>query len=171
MSAATVVASHRIAACEFPAPDQLVSRSAKEQFCGTWKLVSWKIEQANGELLDPPLGPDPLGWIMYQPGGHMSVVLMRSDRPKFASNNLIEATPEEVDTAFEGYISYCGSYEVNEQQRFVIHRLQLSWFPNLVGTEQKRFFEFAGDRLTLTTPPLTVFGEAQVHRLIWQRLM
>ena len=101
----------------------------------------------------------------------MSVVLMRSDRPTFASNNLIEATPEEVDTAFEGYISYCGSYEVNEQERFVIHRLQLSWFPNLVGTEQKRFFEFAGDRLTLTTPPLTVFGEAQVHRLIWQRLM
>ena len=67
----------------------------------------------------------------------------------FASNNLIEATPEEVDTAFEGYISYCGSYEVNEQERFVIHRLELSWFPNLVGTEQKRFFEFAGDRLTL----------------------
>jgi Lipocalin-like domain len=171
MSAATAVASHRIAAREFPAPDQLVSRSAKEQFSGTWKLVSWEIEQANGELLDPPLGPDPLGWIMYQPGGHMSVVLMRSDCPKFASNNLIEATPEEVETAFEGYISYCGSYEVNEQERFVIHRLQLSWFPNLVGTEQKRFFEFAGDRLTLTTPPLTMFGEAQVHRLIWQRLM
>ena len=101
MSAATVVASHRIAAREFPAPDQLVSRSAKEQFSGTWKLVSWKIEQANGELLDPPLGPDPLGWIMYQPGGHMSVVLMRSDRPKFASNNLIEATPEEVEPPFK----------------------------------------------------------------------
>jgi hypothetical protein len=171
MSAATAVASHRIAAREFPAPDQLVSRSVKEQFSGTWKLVSWKIEQANGELIDPPLGADPLGWIMYQPGGHMSVVLMRSDRPKFASNNLMEATPEEAETAFEGYISYCGSYEVNEQERFVIHRLQLSWFPNWVGTEQKRFFEFADDRLTLTTPAITVLGEAQVHRLIWQRLM
>jgi len=171
MSAATAVASHRIAAREFPAPDQLVSRSVKEQFSGTWKLVSWKIEQANGELIDPPLGPDPLGWIMYQPGGHMSVVIMRSDRPQFASNILIEATPEEIETAFEGYISYCGSYEVNEQDRFVIHRLQLSWFPNWVGTEQKRFFEFADDRLTLTTPPLTVLGEAQVHRLIWQRMM
>ena len=101
----------------------------------------------------------------------MSVVLMRSDRPKFASNNLMEATAEEVETAFEGYISYCGSYEVNEQEHFVIHRLQLSWFPNWVGTEQKRFFEFADDRLTLKTPPVTVLGEAQVHRLIWQRLM
>jgi hypothetical protein len=36
--------------------------------------------------------------------------------------------------------------------------------------EQKRFFEFADDRLILKTPPLMVFGETQVHRLIWQRL-
>jgi Lipocalin-like domain len=100
----------------------------------------------------------------------MSVMLMRSDRRNFASNNLMEATPEEIEVAFEGYVSYGGSYEINEQERFVIHRLQLSWFPNLVGTEQKRFFEFAGDRLTLKTPPLTVFGEAQVHRLVWERL-
>ena len=83
----------------------------------------------------------------------------------------MEATSEEVRIAFEGYISYCGFYEVNEQERFVLHNLQLSWFPNWVGTEQKRFFEFAGDRLILKTPPVTVLGEAQVHRLIWQRLM
>jgi len=108
---------------------------------------------------------------MYQPAGHMCVALMRPDRPKFVSDNLREATPEEVETAFEGYISYCGSYEVNERERFVIHSLQLSSFPNLVGTEQKRFFEFAGDQLILETPPITVLGEAQVHRLIWQRLM
>jgi hypothetical protein len=152
-----------------PMSDRL--RSEKEQFAGTWKLVSWKLEQPDGEPIDTPLGPNPLGWIMYHPAGTMSVVLMRPDRPKFASNNLMEATPEEIKAAFEGYISYCGSYEVNEEERFVIHRLQLSWFPNLVGTEQKRFFAFSGDRLTLKSPPLTLLGEAQVHRLVWQRLM
>jgi Lipocalin-like domain len=57
----------------------------------------------------------------------MSVMLMRSDRRNFASNNLMEATPEEIEVAFEGYVSYGGSYEINEQERFVIHRLQLSW--------------------------------------------
>jgi hypothetical protein len=146
------------------------SGSAKQQFTGTWKLVSWKIERPNGELIDPALGPNPPGWIMYQPGGHACVAIMRPDRPKFASNNVVGGTPQEVKAAFEGYIGYCGSYEVNEQERFVIHRPQLSWFPNLLGTEQKRFFEFAGDRLTLKTPPLTLFGEVQVHRLIWERL-
>jgi len=145
-------------------------RSAKEQFPGTWSLVSWKIELADGDIIEPPLGPDPLGWIMYHPAGHMSVTIMRPDRPRFASDNLLEAAPEEIEAAFAGYLSYCGSYEVNEQERFVVHRLQLSWFPNFVGTEQKRFFEFAGDRLSLTSPPLTLVGEAQIHRLVWQRL-
>ena len=171
MSVAASAGPHRIVAPEVPASDQAAARSVTEQFAGTWQLVSWKIEQANGQLMDPSLGPDPRGWIMYHPGGHMSVVLMRPDRPNFASDNLMEATPEEVEAAFAGYVSYCGSYEVNERERFVIHRIELSWFPNLIGTEQKRFFAFAGDRLTLETPPLTLLGDAQVHRLVWQRLM
>lgn len=150
--------------------DRPVLRSVKEQFVGTWKLVSWKIEDANDTMTDSPLGPNPLGWIMYDPAGRLSVALMRPDRPNFASNLLTEATPEEIKSGFEGYIGYCGYYDVNEQERFVIHRLQLSWFPNWLGTEQKRYFEFEGDQLTLRTPPLTVVGVAQVHSLIWQRL-
>jgi Lipocalin-like domain len=98
------------------------------------------------------------------------VALMRPDRPKFASNNLVEATPEEIKAGFEGYMGYCGSYEVNERERFIIHHLQLSWFPNWVETDQKRYFEFTGNRLTLKSPPVTFLGAAQVHRLIWERL-
>jgi hypothetical protein len=48
---------------------------------------------------------------MYQPGGKMCVALMRPDRPKFAFNNLMESTPEEIKVGFEGYLGYCGSYE------------------------------------------------------------
>jgi lipocalin-like protein len=170
ISIAAAAVPHRIAAPERLVSNRLAARSATEQFSGTWALVSWKIEQAGGALVDSPLGADPRGWIMYDSAGHMSVVLMRLDRPTFASNNLMDATPEEVAAAFAGYVSYCGSYEVNEQERFVIHRIELSWFPNLIGTEQKRFFAFAGDRLTLETPPLTLLGDAQIHCLVWQRL-
>jgi len=156
---------------ESPAHDQPAARSAHEQFCGTWRLLSWTIAQADGAVIDSPLGRDARGWIMYHSAGHMSVALMRPDNPKFASDDLSEATPEEIKAAFRGYVGYCGSYEVNEREGFVIHRLQMSWFPNLVGTEQKRFFAFAGDRLTLKTPPMTLLGKDQVHRLVWQRLM
>jgi hypothetical protein len=143
--------------------------SVKEKFIGTWKLLSWKIEQA-GELIDSSFGPNPAGWIMYQRDGRMSVNIMRSDRSKFASNNLTEATSEEIKSGFEGYFSYCGSYDVNVPKGFIIHHLELSAFPNWVGTDQKRYFEFSGDRLTLKTPPFTLSGRDQVHRLIWERL-
>ena len=155
---------------EYFSPNWRSSRSVKAQFIGTWKLVSWKVEQADGEVTDSPLGPNPLGWIMYQPGGRMCVAVMRPDRPRFASNNLMEATPEETKIGFEGYYSYCGSYEVNERERFIIHHLQLSWFPNWVETDQKRHFEFTGNRLTLKTPPVTVMGAIEVHSLVWERL-
>jgi hypothetical protein len=172
MSVGTAAAaSRRYPGREFRVHDECAARSLKERFFGRWKLVSWKIEQTNSDPIDPPIGPNPLGWIMYHPGGYMCVALMRPERPQFVSNSLMEATPEEVKAAFDGYVSYCGSYEVNAQERFVIHRLELSWFPNWVGTEQKRFFEFAGDRLTLTTPPLPELGDARVHRLIWQRVI
>jgi len=59
----------------------------KEKFVGTWTLLSWKIEQAGGEIIDSPLGPNPAGWIMYQRDGRMSVNIMRSDRAKFASDS------------------------------------------------------------------------------------
>ena len=170
MTVAAAAAPQRIAAPTLVAPEQPAPRSATEQLSGTWQLVSWNIQQADGEPIDSPLGGDPRGSIMYDGRGHMSVALMRPDRPTFASDNLTDATPEEIAAAFAGYVGYCGSYEVNEQQRFVIHRIELSWFPNLVGTQQKRFFALAGDRLTLETPPLTLLGDAQVHRLVWQRL-
>jgi hypothetical protein len=142
----------------------------KEKFIGTWTLQSWKIEQIGGKFTDSTLGSNPVGWIMYQRDGHMSVNLMRSDRPNFASNNLMDATSEEIKSGFEGYVSYCGPYEVNAPGGFVIHHLALSSFPNLVGTNQKRYFEFSGDRLTLKTPPFTFLGRDQIHHLIWKRL-
>src|SRR6516165_12816161 len=119
------------------------------------------------ETANNPYGPTPSGWIMYHPDGNMCVAIMRPDRPKFVSNNAVGGTPDEIKAAFEGYFSYCGSYEVNKQEAFVIHRIQVSSFPNWLATEQKRFFEIAGDRITLSTSPITGFGGTEVHRLVW----
>jgi Lipocalin-like domain len=152
------------------APHQPALRAITARFCGTWRLMSWTIEQADGARVAHPMGPDPLGQIMYRPDGQMSVALMRSDCQKFASDNLTAATPDEAKTALEGYLGYCGAYEIDAQARVVVHRIALSSFPNLVGTEQRRYFAFAGDQLTLWTAPLTVLGEARVHRLTWGRL-
>ncbi len=48
----------------------------------------------------------------------------------------------------EGFVAYAGRYSFRGDR--VIHHVELSLFPNWVGTDQQRWVELAGDRLTLS---------------------
>jgi len=139
-----------------------------EKFIGSWKLVSSEFRRSDGEV-NYPLGRDAVGLLMYDATGHMSAQLMRSNRPKFASDDHLKATPAEIKSAFEGYIAYHGTYEVNEEEGTVIHHVEGSPVPNWVGAPLKRFFEFSGNRLTLSTPPIPMGGKQVVGLLVWER--
>ena len=52
----------------------------------------------------------------------------------------------------------------------VVRHVELSLFPNWVGSDQERFVELAEDRLALSASPLLLAGRYQVPRLIWERL-
>ncbi len=107
---------------------------------------------------------------MYDIHGYMSGHVMRRDRMSFASGDPLQGSAEETRTAFQGYMAYCGTYDVNESKRTIAHILECSLFPNWGGTIQTRFFEFSGNRLLLTTPPLTLGGHQQTVRALWERL-
>ena len=142
---------------------------AKEEFIGTWKLVSFALQRSNGAVTYP-FGKDAVGMLMYDAAGYMSVQLVRTDRPTFASGHRSKATPAELKAAFKGLITYFGTYEIDEQEKTITHQLESSSFPNWVGTCQTRSFQFFDDRLTLSTP-LTLWGGDQVTAiLIWERV-
>jgi hypothetical protein len=48
--------------------------------------------------------------------------------------------------------------------------VELSQFPNWVGTDQKRTVELSGDLLILSASPLLLAGTQQVPRLVWERV-
>ena len=141
----------------------------KEQFVGTWKLISFELRRSDGAV-SYPLGQDPAGMIMYDAQGHMSGHVMRRDRTSFASEDPLQGSADEIRTALEGYMAYCGTYDVNEQKGTIAHILECSLFPNWVGTIQTRFFEFSENRLLLTTPPLMLGGHQQIVHALWERL-
>jgi len=141
----------------------------KDEFVGTWKLVSLEVRQSDGQIVYP-YGRDVIGVISYDARGNMSVQLMRSDRPAFAINDPQKGTPEEIKAAFEGFISYFGTYEIDEEKGAVTHRVRGSSFPNWVGSDQIRFFEFSGNRLTLRARPIQLGGIAATSLLIWERV-
>ena len=140
----------------------------KEQFIGSWKLVSSEFRTSDGDV-SYPLGKDAVGLIMYDNKGYVSAQIMRPDRPNFASSDHLKGTPAEMKSAFEGYVAYYGTYEVDEKKRTIAHHLQASLFPNWVGTIHERFYEFFSNRLTLTTPPMPMGGKEVVGLLIWER--
>jgi hypothetical protein len=135
---------------------------------GTWRLVSWENRGVVGGEVSYPLGKDAVGYIMYGQDGYMFVAIMRPDRARFAAEDLFGGGAEERAQAAATYVSYCGRYELRGDT--VVHRVELSLFPNWVGVEQERLVEVAGDRLILSTRPTLFGGLQRTAHLIWERV-
>lgn len=140
----------------------------KDNFAGTWMLVSSEIKLADGTMVHP-YGENPIGMLIYDKSGHMSAQVMNPDRPLFVSGDPRNGTPEEVKAAFDGYIGYFGNYEVDEQEGSVTHHVLGCHVPNWVGQNQRRLFAFSGNRLTLKTPPIPTSGTTFTFTLVWER--
>ena len=132
-----------------------VAQSAKD-VVGTWTIASADA-----------FGPTPKGALIFDANGRYSLMLMRPDLPKYASNNRTKGSPEEYQAIGSGSISYYGTYSVSGSD--LILRIEYSSFPNWNGTEQKRTnFTLKGDELTYTNTAPSVGGPAAV--LVWRRV-
>ena len=142
---------------------------ADHRFIGTWRLVSSEFRRSDDTIVYP-YGDDAIGLLIYAATGHMAVQLLRAHRPLFAAGDPYRGTPEEIKAAFEGYIAYFGSYEVNEAEGVVTHHVHGASFPNWIGGDQQRFFAFAGNQLILSTPPILAGSSTMTGVLIWERV-
>jgi hypothetical protein len=135
---------------------------------GGWTLVEWAAVADDGSR-QQPMGDEPFGLLTYSADGTMVGVMGRGGRRRFASDDVTGGTAEERAAAFETCIAYGGSYAVDGDH--VIHRVEVSLFPNWVGTEQRRRWELSDDGacLTLTSPALVLGGTTRIQRLVWRR--
>jgi hypothetical protein len=140
----------------------------REQLTGTWRLISWETRKVDGSI-SHPYGEQPVGQLMYDSAGNMSAAIMRTDRPKFSISDKFRGTSAEIQSAFEGFEAYFGTYKVNEEERSVSHHVEGGLLPNLAGATLKRFVELSDNRLTLSTPPISYGGETIVAVLMWER--
>ncbi len=130
---------------------------------GTWTLVSETAHQ--GDKTTQPLGPNPLGSMMLDKGGHFMLLISRRDLPKFAAGKRDSGTPEENKAVLSGLLAFVGTYTVNEGV-LTLHP-EASTFPNWIGSDQKRYFSIAGDEMKWTnrTPAIG----AEVVEVVWKR--
>ncbi|MDQ2742013.1 MAG: lipocalin-like domain-containing protein [Chloroflexota bacterium] len=141
---------------------------SREQFVGTWKLSSCIWTDSAGRL-SYPYGHDPQGYLIYTSDGFVAVNFMSANRRRFVSDDPLGGSIEERRAGKKTYQSYCGTFEVGGD--CVIHHVEVSLFPNWVGSKQERFYRFSGNQLTLSTHPLLLRGAEHRAELVWERVL
>ena len=137
-----------------PASSGAAAQSAKD-VVGTWTLASADV-----------FGPNPKGSLMFDANGRVSAVLMRSDLPKYASNNRNQGTAEENKATVQGMIVWFGTYSVSGTD-LILH-IEGSSFPNWNGSNQKRTnLSVTGDELRWTQPTPSMGGPPV--QVVWKR--
>ena len=134
----------------------------------TWRLLDCYGKWTDGRITYP-YGEHAEGQLMYNDRGAFSGQIAGSGRPVFESGNLLKGTPEEIKKAFEGYIAYYGTYEVDENNNLITHHVENGLFPNWVGDNQTRTYKFEGENLRLNTQPIKGSRADLTVTLLWER--
>jgi len=140
-------------------------KSIKEQLVGAWSYVSSNATRPDGSSL---WGEKAKGLIILTEEGYFSWQVFRSDRPQFASNNRLNATPDELKATNQGSLAYFGTYSIDETTKTVTFRTQASTFPNSEGEVLKRVItKLTADELIYINPATTLGARIEA---IWERV-
>jgi len=132
----------------------------RKTIVGTWKLVSSKMVDVDGQV-SYPLGQEPQGMLTYLEGGGMSVQNMPAD------GYLSQTTDGEV-AALETYGAYSGRYELAGGDK-IIHHIENSIHPDWNNLKQERSIKIESGRLTLISPLLAVNNKLQMAHMTWKK--
>ena len=135
---------------------------------GTWLLEKYKVTLEDGR--DYRLwGEDAQGVIIYLDNGYMSVHVSRVDVPQFESNDFLRGTEAEVRASFEGYTTYYGKYNYDEENSVVYHEVIRALYPNWCGVTHTRYATITDRQLILRTTTINIDGVGGVMEMFWRK--
>jgi hypothetical protein len=115
-----------------------------------------------------PYGPSPAGIITYTGDGRVMAIISHSGRKPLVSGDRISASTDERAAAFATSFSYAGSYVLSGDK--ITHHVEIASVQNWVGTDLVRLIRIEDNKLSLTTPPLSVGGTIRITDLVWKRV-
>ena len=133
---------------------------------GFWQWTSAGLYDASSVNLRPAYRDASV--IVYTPTGHMAVLyLPPPGRKPFAGP---APTVDEARNAWQGSVSYFGTYIVQPKSQTVFHYQLGAANPTAVGGSFVRNFEINGSQVTLRFPPTTLNGQQVRNTLTLKRL-
>lgn len=142
----------------FPA---LADDSAK--VVGTWKLTSFMNEFQDGSEPMAAYGKNATGYIIFTSEGRMMAIVQAEGRKA-------PQTDEDRAAAFRTIIAYTGTVRFEGER--LITKVDVSWTPAWVGTEQVRTYNLSDDRLQVVSPWVMSpnLGKMTRSTAIWRRV-
>lgn len=144
-----------------------MSEAEEDRLVGSYRLKTFRDIADDGEVREP-LGPDPVGFILYSAERWMTCVLTSAGREPFAAGDILSGTDEERVRAFSTSSGYAGRWSIEDGH--VVHHLVAATFPNWVGTVQRRPYELVADELRLFPPRMLMDGKTRRSEVFWGRL-
>lgn len=121
--------------------------SIQREIVGTWKLVRAESRADESQKWSPDFGEPTSGYFFYDVNGYTSVQIMTNPpQPKYSTSS---PSADEALQIFNNYISYYGTYTLDEDGKTVTCHVEGALDPNQVGTEQPRPCEIKGNRLII----------------------
>jgi hypothetical protein len=131
---------------------------------GSWRLLSVEATFSDTGERVATFGPNPNGRMVLTPAGRIMFLITKANRQSPA-NDAARAT------LFNEAIAYSGMVRLEGPGRFVT-TVEVSLFPEEVGTEKLRLFTIDDDHLIIRRPeqPSRVTqGRLAVSDLVWVR--
>jgi hypothetical protein len=131
---------------------------------GSWRLSTVEATFSDTGERAATFGPDPNGRMMLSPCGRITFLIMKSNRSS-APNDAARATLCNETIAWSGTVRPASPGEF-------VTKVEVSLFPEEIGTEKPRRFRLDGDRFIITVTERTsrvTHGRLAVSELIWRR--
>lgn len=141
-----------------------VSAQTVQDLAGVWTVVKIETVRPDGSR-SPAFGDQPLTQLILTSSGHFSQLFIRSDIPKFASNNRMTGTADENAAVVKGSSTSFGTYTIDGKT--VLLKVVGSTYPNWTGQVQPRpILRLSADELVWTVPAASGGNSIET---VWKR--
>jgi hypothetical protein len=147
--------------------DKKPAKNVRNQFTGTWSLVSVENTNADGSKT-LPYGDHPAGLLVFTNAGDYAIQILKSVRPRVAANDKNKATPEETAALVQGNNSHFGRYTADVLNRTITFNVQHAFYPNWEGTVQVRSYTLEDNTLSYVVTH-TTNGGSITARVVWKK--